>query len=730
MSRLNIAQIGIDSPLRKLFDYRVGKDCQDLKVGMRVLVPFGKRTVVGIVVNFIDQSDIPTARLKTILNKIDEEPLFDTKLFALISWAARYYQYPLGPALFTALPPALRKTASASNSNNKFVWVAIEQDTLTRAPKQKEILDWLHTQTLGTDTQSIMEHFPNSRSALAALAKRGLIEKQQVTLKNSSPQTPKFSNLKLNTDQAKASKELISHLNTFQVCLLEGVTGSGKTEVYFSVIEKILALPKAQVLILVPEIGLTPQLYSRLENHFGIDIALLHSNTTDKQRKETWLNIKSGKQRIILGTRLAVFTRMQDLQLIIIDEEHDPSFKQQEGFPYHARDVAIYRAKQWNVPIILGSATPSFESLQNVQRKKFQHLTLPKRAHSEHMPNIKIADMRALSADNILSPKLVKAMHEHLQKGQQVILFLNRRGYAPALLCHDCGWVAQCGRCDANMVYHTQQQNLHCHHCDSITIKPIHCPECNSTNLMLLGHGTQKVEETIEQTFPGYSLIRLDRDNTKRKGSLEKILKDIREQKHQIIIGTQILSKGHDFPNVSLVGILDIDYGIYSADFRALERTAQLLIQVAGRSGRRNTQGEVYVQTHNPDHPLLNSLLSEGYSSFAKQALHEREEWQLPPYSYQISLRARGQTSANVYNFLERIKVIAKQIIPNNIQIQGPISPTMERKAGQYRAFILLTSKQRGSISKYLDAWFEKIEQLPEAKKVRWSIDVDPIDSF
>ena len=346
------------------------------------------------------------------------------------------------------------------------------------------------------------------------------------------------------------------------------------------------------------------------------------------------------------------------------------------------------------------------------------------------MPNLHIADMRALSAENILSPALTNAMHSHLQKGEQVILFLNRRGYAPALLCHDCGWVAQCQRCDANMTYHAPSKKLHCHHCDSSMQKPEHCPQCSSNNLILIGRGTQRIEEHIRQTFPEYSLVRLDRDITKRKGNLEEILKDIGEQKHQIIIGTQILSKGHDFPHVSLVGILDIDYGIYSADFRAMERTAQLLIQVAGRSGRRTTQGEVYVQTHNPDHPLLNSLLNDGYPAFAQQALVTREEWQLPPYSHQISLRARAQKSADVYRFLERIKDVARQIIPNKIQIQGPISPAMERKAGQYRAFILLTSKQRGTITKHLDDWFEKIEQLPETKKVRWSVDVDPIDSF
>ena len=700
---------------------------------MRVLVPFGQRTVVGIVVDLIDHSDLPSSRIKSILNILDQRPLFDTQSLTLICWAAHYYQYPLGAALFSALPPTLRKPSSAKASND-YVWTVSSYVQLKRAPKQQLILNWLNKQAEGVTPQSLLDHFPASRAAISALEKRGCIcrqplSTQSVAVSGDQP-LPKPSALQLSPDQSEVSDQLLENIGKFQVSLLEGVTGSGKTEVYFSVIEKIMAEGDGQILILVPEIGLTPQLHQRLQDHFGIEIALLHSSTSGRQRKNTWLDIQSGKQRIILGTRLAVFAPIPKLKLIVVDEEHDPSFKQQEGFLYHARDVAIYRAKQCNIPIILGTATPSFESLHNVEFKNFRHVKLTKRVHSEHMPSIQMADMRAQASDCILSPTLAKAMRTHLQNNHQVILFLNRRGYAPALLCHDCGWVAQCHRCDANMTYHSPSKKLHCHHCDSSMQKPAECPECKSQNLILIGHGTQRIEEYIQQAFPDYSLVRLDRDITRRKGSLESTLKDIHDNKHQIIIGTQILSKGHDFPHVSLVGILDIDYGIYSMDFRALERVAQLLVQVSGRSGRRHTQGEVYVQTHNPDHPLLRTLLQNGYPAFAKQALSQRAEWDLPPFSHQISLRARAQNSTAVYQFLESSKKIARATLPESIRIQGPISPSMERKAGQYRAFLLLVSKHRGTISKYLDSWLDQIEQLPEAKKVRWNVDVDPMDSF
>ena len=738
MTDKKFAQVAVDTPIRKLFDYQIPHDYKHAAIGCRVLVPFGKRKVVGIIVKLSQHSAIETKRIKNIHSLLDERSIFNQETFALIQWASRYYHYPIGAALFSALPPALRKATQNTSPDCEYQWQVIDMvatDTLIRAPKQAQIFTWLKQQQAPISTTALNAQFTNSHAAIRALETRGLIQKIEVSLdkptQDNDIQKPQTQNSKLTEEQLIAYESIIKNSDTFKAQLLQGVTGSGKTEVYFNVISHILNKnTKAQVLILVPEIGLTPQLHERLINYFAIEIGLLHSNITEKQRKQTWLKIANGELQIILGTRLAVFTPIPNLALIVVDEEHDASLKQQEGFLYHARDVAIYRAKQLNIPIILGSATPSFESLQNATLKKFEHLFLHSRALSNAMPNIQIADMRAEHSGAILSTSLRQAMKSHLQAGQQVILFLNRRGYSPALLCHDCGWVAQCDRCDANMTYHRQNNKLICHHCDRTIIKYSQCPQCHSSNLIMLGHGTQRIEEILQEDFGDYSTVRLDRDKTRRKGVLEKILDEIQQQQHQIIIGTQILSKGHDFPNVSLVGILDIDYGIHSSDFRALERCAQLLIQVAGRSGRRQIQGDVCVQSHTPDHPLLQTLIHRGYIEFANQALAARHTWKLPPYSHHIAIRARSQSNHHLLSFLSKTKSLCEQLLPQEVMIQGPINASMEKKAGQYRAFILLIVTQRGAFTQQIDACLDQIEKLKEARTVKWSVDVDPIDNF
>ena len=731
MTTQKFAQVGIDTPLRRLFDYRIPAALHNqVMPGCRVLVPFGKRSIVGVVVNITIESEIDHARIKDITQVLDNSPILDEESLSLIVWAARYYQYSLGAALFTALPPALRKTGQ-NTTEKEFLWQVVSDapQIIPRAPKQTTILDWMRKYPNGVDPSLLHSEFSHCHSTIKALHERKYIQKMFISENHSrEPVTP--AKIKLNEQQQYAEEKISSSLDTFTVHLLEGVTGSGKTEVYFKVIERILATQNHQVLILVPEIGLTPQLLHRLQIHFGIPIGLLHSSVSESQRKSTWLQIAAGKIRIILGTRLAVFAPIPHLKLIVVDEEHDSSFKQQEGFLYHARDVAIYRAKKCCIPIILGSATPSFESLHNSSTDKFKHTPLTKRVHSDVMPDIHMTDMRTQQAGTILSTTLCTAMHNHLQAGNQVILFLNRRGYSPVLLCHDCGWVAQCDRCDANLTYHSFTNQLSCHHCDKNTRKPSHCPACQSSNLIMVGHGTQRIEEILKEQFSSYTATRLDRDITRKKGQLEKVLDDIHQHKYQIIIGTQILSKGHDFPKVSLVGILDIDYGIYSSDFRALERSAQLLIQVSGRSGRRSVQGEVYVQTHSPDHPLLNILLNDGYSQFAHQAILARQEWQLPPFSFHVAIRARAQKSSDLLAFLDKVSVLAKQCFHENVGVHGPISPSIEKKAGQMRAFILLTSHHRLSASRELERCIHEIESLSLARKVRWSVDVDPMDNF
>ena len=737
MASYLIAQVGIDTPLRKTFDYRIPAELSHVRAGMRVQVPFGRRNVVGLVVHLSNASQVSAHQLKSLQTILDTNPLLDQQSLTLIEWAANYYQFPIGTALFSALPPLLRKAnkkQTTLSAGKEFRWLVVAGDVaeLQRAPKQAAIYRWLQSQVMGASATELNQQFPNCSTSLRGLEQRGFISReiQAVAEEKIEPHLESADKAQLSHDQSQIGNKLCSTLGSFAVHLLEGVTGSGKTEVYFKAIEQVLADHDGQILILVPEIGLAPQMLQRLKTHFAIPIGVLHSSIREAERKKTWLRISNGELNIILGTRLAAFTPIPNLQLIIVDEEHDASFKQQEGFLYHARDVAIYRAQKLKIPIVLGSATPSFESLHNVNVGKYQHHLLAKRARSATMPTMHLADMRSEPASNILSTPLTRAMHKHLSQGNQVILFLNRRGYSPALLCHDCSWVAQCKRCDANLTYHAQAGKMVCHHCDSTASKPIHCPNCSSSNLIPIGHGTQRIEEVLEQQFSSYSQVRLDRDVTRHRGTLEKILTGIRELQHQIIIGTQILSKGHDFPNVSLVGVLDVDYGIFSSDYRALERTAQLLVQVAGRSGRRDIQGEVVVQTHAPDHPLLNVLLNSGYPTFAHNALELRAEWNLPPYSYQIALRSYSQKPQDVSNFLGQAKQLATQFLPDKVQIIGPISPNMERKAGQYRAHLLLNTKNRNLFGKNLAPWLDKLAKIPVARKVRWNIDVDPIDNI
>lgn len=727
-----IAQIALDTPLRTLFDYQIG-NYNDITAGIRVMVPFGTRDLIGVVIRLRQSSSIKLSALRSITEIIDPAPLFDPATLELIEWAATYYHYPIGQAIFTALPPALRKSNQTPAGETTEVFWTVNLDAVPqfkRAPRQAAIYNWLLDYSDGVSQTQILHQFPRCQSVLKRLQEGNFIQASQRIMRTEQQAPASHPRVSLTQEQQHACQQISAGLSEYNTHLLEGVTGSGKTEVYFHLIEKVLSQPESQVLILVPEIGLTPQLYDRLCDYFPEAVGVLHSNVSEKERGKTWQKIQAGKIRIVLGTRLAVFTPMSNLRLIVVDEEHDASLKQQEGFLYHARDVAIYRARQLNIPVILGSATPSFESLKNVHSGKFYHLTLLSRVHSVPMPSMQLVDMRTERASEIISNPLRLAMQEHLQQGNQVILFLNRRGYAPALICHACGWAAKCHQCDINMTLHAQQNKLICHHCDYRSRPPDHCPDCQASNFIPVGHGTQRVEELLSQQFPEHQQIRLDRDATRKKGYLQKAIAGIQDNKYQIILGTQILSKGHDFSRVSLVGVLDIDYGIYSADFRALEKTAQLLVQVAGRSGRRQQRGQVIVQTHAPDHPMLCVLLTEGYSGFTKAALAIREQMKLPPYAYHVSLRVRAASQQQAFNFLHLAKNHARRHFSDQIQILGPASANMEKRAGQYRAFITLSSQHRGSLSKNFTAWLEQVEKIRKHRSLHWSIDVDPIDNF
>lgn len=530
----------------------------------------------------------------------------------------------------------------------------------------------------------------------------------------------------LNSAQQQA---ITAILNTtqFQPYLLDGITGSGKTEVYLQVIAELIT-QKKQALILVPEIGLTPQTVARFAERFAAPIVMLHSGLTDRERAQAWMQAKSGEAAIIIGTRSAIFTPLLNPGIIILDEEHDLSFKQQSGFRYSARDLALIRGQMENVPVILGSATPALESLHNTQRGRYERLCLPQRAGAALNPRMHLIDLRNQKLEEGLSPQLLQVMQQHLQMNNQVLLFLNRRGFAPTLLCHSCGWIAKCKRCDARLTVHQMPRQLFCHHCNGAHAVPTACGDCASKQLLTLGMGTQRLEQMLARYFPSVKVLRIDRDSTRRKHAMEDMLQSIQQGEAQILIGTQMLTKGHHFPDVTLVAIIDADSGLFSQDFRASERLGQLLIQVTGRAGRVKKLGEVYIQTHHPHHPLLQQLIVEGYNNFAQTLLLERQAAQLPPYTYLALLRAEAVTEAMPFTFLGEVANVVRALNIDSIQLLGPIPAIMERKAGRYRAQLLINSSSRKELHQVCKKILPQLEKLTTARKVRWSLDIDPLE--
>jgi primosomal protein N' (replication factor Y) len=518
-------------------------------------------------------------------------------------------------------------------------------------------------------------------------------------------------------------------LGTFRSFLLEGVTGSGKTEVYLHLIERVLA-QGGQVLVLVPEIGLTPQLVARFRARFDVPLALLHSGLTDRERLAAWLAARSGSAPIVLGTRSAIFTPLARPGLLIVDEEHDASLKQQDGFRYSARDLAVWRAHQLAVPVLLGSATPSLESLYNVEQRRYQPLLLPERTGHAELPEYRLIDVRHLSLEDGLSQPLLTRIGQHLAAAGQVLLFLNRRGFAPTLMCYECDWVAECPRCDARLTWHQSDGRLHCHHCGNQRPVDLRCPQCGSPELHPQGQGTERVEQALAAHFPAAERLRIDRDTTRRKGALDRLLEQARTGQRQILLGTQMLAKGHHFPNVTLVGILDADHGLFSTDFRASERMAQLIVQVAGRAGRQDRPGEVLIQTAHPDHPLLATLVTQGYPAFAAAALAERKAACLPPVTSLALLRAESTTASAPIDFLAAVAQQIRETRPAGVEVWGPVPAGMERRAGRWRAQLLLQSAQRGDLQPLLAGLVRALEQRPAARRVRWSVDVDPADTY
>ena len=727
---MNIVRVALAVPLPRFFDYLYPPDLTPI-VGGRVLVPFGSQKRVGIVVDLPASSDVAKEKLKPIIDVLDADSLFNSTTWDWLAWSANYYRAALGDVLFQALPVKLRNGESAVKNDRTFWRItdlgkqALESGELKRAKKQIEALNLLLTQDLEKGNNEI------SSAIWSALKGKDYVEEIIVPTEQKSWQQALGDNplvnldnrLTLNKQQALAFSQLLFQ-EGFNVWLLEGVTGSGKTEIYLQYIEEVLKKGK-QVLVLVPEIGLTPQTVRRFQARFNVEIDVLHSNLNDTQRLNVWERARTGQSAIVIGTRSALFTQFSDLGLIILDEEHDGSFKQQDGWRYHARDLGIVLAQKLNIPILLGSATPSLESVNNVQNGKYHHLVLSKRAGNSTALRQFVIDLKHQRIQNGLSEPLLQRMQEHLGKGNQVLLFLNRRGFAPVLLCHECGWIDECHHCEKPYTYHQHQRVLRCHHCGAQKTVPMQCGHCGSTHLVTTGLGTEQLEETLKARFPQYNIARIDRDSTARKGKLEGYLEDIQQGKSQILIGTQMLAKGHHFPNVTLVALVNVDNALFSLDFRAEERLAQLYVQVAGRSGRAEKQGEVVLQTHYPDHPLLTTLLEKGYQAFAEETLKLRHNMGLPPFSFQALFKAQCRHSEEAENALSQLASFFYEQKIEGLQVLGPIPAPFSKKAGQYRWQLLLQHVSRKQLQAALSRYSP---ELIKSSQVRLILDVDPLD--
>ncbi|RMM65393.1 Primosome assembly protein PriA [Pseudomonas savastanoi pv. glycinea] len=735
-----ILRLALPSPLRRLFDYRApaGVSRSALQPGMRLRVPFGRREMIGILVEVVDHSEVPADKLKPAIALLDSEAPLPPALFKLCLWTSQYYQHSLGDTLSWALPVLLRQGELAESRQERFWHVApgasVGDPRIARAPKQREALTTLAQHPHGVAHQLLSKLMLNKDSLNLLLAK----ELVYVEVRSHAPSARHEHwlaqpELPLNTEQRAAYEAIRAGFDSFHAFLLAGVTGSGKTEVYLQLIRETLEAGK-QALVLIPEINLGPQTLARFEQRFNARIALLHSAVNDRERLDAWLAARDGEADIIIGTRSALFTPMKNPGLIIIDEEHDGSYKQQEGLRYHARDLALVRARQENIPIVLGSATPSLESLHNAYTGRYGLLRLNQRAGGAQQPRFMRLDVKSRPLDSGISGPMQQAIGQTLAAGQQVLVFLNRRGFAPTLLCHDCGWMSGCQRCDARMTVHQRSGELRCHHCGYVERVPRQCPSCGKVDLRPVGAGTERAEERLAILFPDFPVLRVDRDSTSRKDAMNQLFATIQRGQPCILVGTQMLAKGHHFPRVTLVSILDADGGLFSGDFRASERMAQLIVQVAGRAGRAEEPGKVIIQTHLADHPLLIQLTEQGYFAFAEQALSERRSAGLPPFSHLALLRAEAHKPGQAEAFLDQACSDAEQLVAQmglgGIELLGPVPAPMERRAGRYRAQLLIQSSARAPLHKLLATWLLALEQMPSGRQVRWSLDVDPVDLY
>ena len=708
-------QVAVPAPLFGLFDYRRHPGA-DLQVGQRVRVQFGRRQLVGVVMG-LEDSTLPAKQLRAHGEVLDDQPILPSDVLELAQWAARYYHEPLGQVLAACIPTGLRQGREVGAI---VPWLRITSagraalsELPARSVAQRRLLEQL------------LER-PAPRTGLAGAALKRLLEQGWVEQIEPQQLAGVLAKAKPLTDAQQQVLSALQAVSRFQVSLLEGVTGSGKTEVYAGWIQTLLEAGR-QVLVLAPEIGLTPQLVARLQARFGPVVGAYHSGLTESERARSWQAARRGELKVLVGTRSAVFTPLPALGAIIIDEEHDPSFKQQEGFRYHARDLAILRAQNRDVPVLLGTATPALETLHKARSGRFQHLHLGERANRQALPELRTLDLRRQRIDEGLSETLLERIGEHLREGGQALLFINRRGFAPVLLCHECGWIAPCPNCDARMTQHRGRNRMICHHCATERPVPTACPSCGHDQLLAVGQGTERIEAVLQKHFPDRRVERLDSDRLRKAGELQRLLEDARSGAIDILVGTQILAKGHDFAGLSLVGIVNVDQALFGSDFRALERMGQMVTQVAGRAGRGERAGEVILQTHQPEHPMLRLLVRRGYGALCEALLDERQMGGLPPFAHLALLRAEAAQAGPAMQFLRD----AAGLLPRGIvQVMGPIPAPMERLAGRSRAQLLLRAPQRSALQSVLADWVPQLAELPSVRRARWSIDVDPVDLF
>ena len=696
---------------------------EPLPQGTRVLVPFRNKTVVGIVWETDIAPDMDAARILSIQTTFSDEPPLPESWRDLLSFTSRYYHYPTGQAVFAALPQGLKETRAVEMPQPPLFYALNEAGRAQTPPParfNKKAALWDALLSGGMTMAALKQVNAQAAKLIEDWAEQGWIE----TTEAAKP-VLRSSEFQLNADQQKASDEIQTAFGSFQPFLLYGITGSGKTEVYFDAMAKVLAQGR-QVLFLLPEINLTPQLLKRVENRFAdVPTAVLHSQMAAGRRTQDYLRAMLGQAKLVIGTRLAVFTPLPDVGLIVVDEEHDGSFKQDNELRYHARDLAVWRAKQSGCPVVLGSATPSLESWHKAQSGAYRLLQLTERAHTAaQLPQVEILNVGRLKLDNGFSPQALQLLKQNFEAGGMSLVYLNRRGFAPALFCGDCGHTFGCPNCSAKMVLHQRARQLRCHHCDHREPIPFKCPDCGNQDLTAVGHGTQRVEETLRAFLPKAAVVRVDRDSTAHKNDWADLYRRIADNEIDILVGTQMLAKGHDFARLNLVIVLNADGSLYSADFRAPERLFAELMQVSGRAGRADKPGKVLIQTQLPEHPVFAAVKAQDYAVFAENELNERQMFAMPPFGFQTAIRADAPRVADAMEFLNAAKETLAPLLPESVSQFGAAPMLMVRLAERERAQIFLESTSRQDLHRAVSLWVQVLQQNRDGK-IRWSVDVD-----